>query len=112
MPVNYIKPQIHLGDTKVKHLVTVKNKQSEEVVDISQADTKIFRYFPNGVSVGVEKAGQYETDGTDGKLYYLMETDVTNIAEGDMRYEVEITLPDGTKWTSDFKEIYVKGNLP
>jgi len=98
--------EIHVGDITTKFLVTVTDDSVAE--DISSATTKdiIFRK-PDGTLL--TKAGVFETDGTDGKLFYLTIADDLD-TEGVWSLQVSLILSSGT-WKSDVSEFTVYANL-
>lgn len=88
--------QIHAGDVGTKLIVTVKDDGS--VVDISSASVlSIFIKKPNGTILS--RSGTLETDGTDGKMYYIVSTGDLDVA-GNYKIQGQVTLSSGTFSTS------------
>lgn len=98
--------EIHKNDIGTKFLVTVMDGAA--VVDISSASEKkiIFRK-PNKNILTTD--GIFETDGTDGKIYYITVSDNLNIV-GDWNIQAKITLPSGI-WSSSVARFTVYSNL-
>lgn len=99
--------EIHKYDIGTKFLRTMYDEQGS-IVDISSASTKIMRFKkPNGVVV--EKDTIFETDGTDGQLYY---TTILNDLDqaGQWYLQVFVVLYNG-QWYSDVSSFIVHDNL-
>ena len=98
--------EIHKNDIGTKFLVTVKDGTT--AVDISTATEKLIIFKkPNGGILS--KAATFETDGTEGKIYY-------NSVSGDLdttgswEIQISVTLATGT-WKSSTSCFIVYGNL-
>lgn len=63
--------EVHVGDFGTEIGVTVKEKGV--IVDLSAASAKTFKFRKPGGGL-VEKAAQFKTDGTDGRLIYVVES--------------------------------------
>lgn len=88
--------QIHAGDVGTKLIVTVKDNGS--VVDISSASVlSIFIKKPNGTILS--RSGTLETDGTDGKMYYIVSAGDLDVA-GNYKIQGQVALSSGTFSTS------------
>ncbi|MFA5216867.1 BppU family phage baseplate upper protein [Sulfuricurvum sp.] len=100
--------EVHVGDIGTKFLVTVK--EGDDPVDISEATTKniIFKK-PNGTSV--TKAGIFETDGTDGKIYYKTLSASDLDVAGIWTIQASIVLPSLGTWKSSIGNFKVYDNL-
>lgn len=88
--------EIHEGDIGTKLLITITD--DGEVVDISSASSlSIFIKKPNGTILS--RAGTLETDGTDGKMYYI--TVVGDLDQaGVHKLQGHVTLLNGSYFTS------------
>ena len=88
--------EIHEGDIGTKLLVTVTDDGS--VVDISSASSlSIFIRKPNGTIL--TRTGVLETDGTDGKMYYITVSGDLDKA-GNYTIQGQVVLPAGSYYTS------------
>lgn len=88
--------EIHEGDIGTKLLITVTDDGS--IVDISGATTKdIFIKKPNGAILS--RTGVLETDGTDGKMYYITIAGDLDVA-GNYKIQGRVVLPAGSFYTS------------
>ena len=88
--------EIHEGDVGTKLLITVTDDGS--VVDISSATSKdIFIKKPDGTILN--RTGVLETDGTDGKMYYITIAGDLDTA-GNYKIQGKVTLATGTFYTS------------
>lgn len=103
--------EVHVGDKDTKFLATIYDKDADgvsQIVNISTANPKqiIFKKPDGSILI---KDGTFETDGTDGKLYYkLIEGDIT--AVGMWEWQGEVTI--GAAFNhSDTKSFEVFKNL-
>jgi len=98
--------EIHKNDIGTKFLVTVKDGTT--AVDISTATEKliIFKKPDGGI---LTKTCTFETDGTDGKVFYCSVSGDLN-ETGSWEIQVSITLSTGT-WKSSTNCFIVYGNL-
>lgn len=88
--------EIHKGDIGTKLLVTVTDDGS--IVDISSASSlSIFIKKPNGTIL--TRVGTLETDGTDGKMYYITVPGDLDAA-GAYKIQGQVVLPSGSYYTS------------
>jgi hypothetical protein len=88
--------EIHEGDIGTKLLVTVTDDGA--VVDISSASAlSIFIRKPNGTIL--TRVGTLETDGTDGKMYYITVAGDLDAA-GSYKIQGQVVLPSGSYYTS------------
>lgn len=88
--------QIHEGDIGTKLLITVTD--DGQVVDISSAiSLSIFIKKPNGTIL--TRVGVLETDGTDGKMYYITVAGDLDKA-GSYKIQGQVILPSGSYYTS------------
>tara|TARA_A100001515_G_scaffold140044_1_gene135279 strand:+ start:1058 stop:1363 length:306 start_codon:yes stop_codon:yes gene_type:complete len=88
--------QIHESDIGTKLVITVKDNGS--VVDISSASSlTIFIKKPNGTIL--TRTGTLETDGTDGKMYYIVVAGDLDAA-GVYKIQGRVVLTSGTFSTS------------
>ena len=97
-----------IGDIGTKILITIVDQDSV-VIDLSSSTAKNIRFRkPDGTTV--IKTATFETDGTDGKIYYISETDFWDLA-GSWTYEGHVIFPT-TEWTtSDEETITVKARV-
>lgn len=88
--------QIHEGDIGTKLLITVTD--DGQVVDISSAiSLSIFIKKPDGTIL--TRVGSLETDGTDGKMYYITVSGDLDKA-GSYKIQGQVVLPSGSYYTS------------
>jgi hypothetical protein len=99
--------KIHEGDIGTKLLVTVKDCGT--VVDISTAIVlSIFIKKPDGVTLN--RNGTLETDGTDGKMYYITIAGDLDIA-GSYKIQSKIQLASGATHNSSIETFRVECNV-
>jgi hypothetical protein len=88
--------QIHENDVGTKLLVTITD--DGQIVDISSAIVlDVYIKKPDGTLL--LRGGTLETDGTDGKLYYITIAGDIDVA-GVYKLQCRITLPSGVFHTS------------
>ena len=63
-----VNTEVHVGDVGTKFLVTIK--ENGVALNISTATVKKIR-FRRPDNTTLDKTAVFETDGTDGKIYYL-----------------------------------------
>ena len=104
----YNSPEIHVGDVGTRFVTTVYDQDSA-IVPLQDSISIKFRFYkPDRVSV--EKTGSLETDGTDGKTFYVSETGFFDIS-GKWKYCVIVQLAGGT-WSSNWIEFDVYPIIP
>tara|TARA_Y100000310_G_scaffold318630_1_gene372953 strand:- start:433 stop:741 length:309 start_codon:yes stop_codon:yes gene_type:complete len=98
--------EIHINDVGTKFLVTVTDGTS--AVNISSASTKqlIFKK-PSGTKL--TKTAVFNTDGTDGKMYYNAIADDLD-ETGSYKLQGKVIISDGTFYT-DITTFKVYRNL-
>jgi len=105
MPAN----EIHTNDVGTKILVTVKD--GESAVDVSGATAggakQIIIKKPSGTKL--EKTAVFNSDGTDGKIYYLVISGDFDEA-GTYKIQGKVIISDGTFYT-DIQSFKVHRNL-
>ena len=102
MPAN----EIHLNDIGTKFLVTITDGSS--AVDVSSASTKqIIIKKPSGSKLTV--AASFNSDGSDGKIYYNALADNLDEA-GSYKLQGKVIISDGTFYT-DITSFKVHRNL-
>ena len=102
MPAN----EIHLNDIGTKFLVTITDGSS--AVDVSTASTKqIIIKKPSGSKL--TKTASFNSDGSDGKIYYTTVTDDLDEA-GSHKLQGKVIISDGTFYT-DIQTFKVYRNL-
>jgi methionine-rich copper-binding protein CopC len=102
MPAN----EIHLNDVGTKFLVTIKDGSS--AVNISSASTKeIIIQKPSGTKITA--TATFDSDGTDGKIYYVTVADDLDEA-GSYKLQGKVIISDGTFYT-DITSFKVHRNL-
>lgn len=105
MPAN----EIHINDVGTKILVTVKDGTS--AVDISAAvavgSKQIIIKKPSGTKL--EKDAVFNSDGIDGKIYYLIVLGDFDEA-GTYKIQGKVIISDGTFYT-DIQSFKVHRNL-
>jgi len=88
--------EIHEGDIGTKLLITVTDDGS--IVDISSASSlSIYIKKPDGTIL--TRTGVLETDGTDGKMYYITVAGDLDRA-GNYKIQGKVVLPSGSYYTS------------
>lgn len=88
--------EIHEGDIGTKLLITVTDDGS--IVDISSASSlSIYIKKPSGTIL--TRTGVLETDGTDGKMYYITVAGDLDAA-GNYKIQGKVVLPAGSYYTS------------
>lgn len=98
--------EIHAGDIGTQLFFTVK--EDGQAVDISAASSTILEITKPDTSI-LEKSVSFFTDGTDGKLVYVIESGDLNIA-GTYRVQAKITLGGGS-FSSSIATFKVHCNL-
>ena len=102
MPAN----EIHLNDVGTKFLVTITDGSS--AVNVSTASTKqIIIKKPSGSKL--TKTASFNSDGTDGKIYYTTVADDLDEA-GSHKLQGKVIISDGTFYT-DITTFKVHRNL-
>jgi hypothetical protein len=87
--------EIHVNDIGTKFLATIKD--DGEVVDVSSA-ISVTMMFKKPDDEVVQKAGVFDSDGTDGKIYYS--TVVGDLDEaGQYKLQAKVVLSTGTYYT-------------
>ncbi len=88
--------EIHEGDIGTKLLFTITD--DGQIVDISSAiSLSIFIKRPDGTTL--DRTGTLETDGVDGKMYYITVAGDLNQA-GIYKLQAVVGLPTGTYHTN------------
>jgi hypothetical protein len=88
--------EIHEGDIGTTLLITVTDDGS--IVDISSASSlSIYIRKPSGTIL--TRTGVLETDGTDGKMYYITVAGDLDVA-GSYKIQGKVVLPAGSYYTS------------
>lgn len=98
--------QMHQDDFGAKILMTITDNGS--VVDISSAINQEIRMVkPNDDTI--DRPAVFETDGTDGKMYYIIQAGDFNQA-GYYRVQGKVTLPTGS-YKTDIHKFKVHCNI-
>jgi len=101
--------EVHKNDIGTKFLVTIKDGTT--VVDISGAsgdtDKQIIFEKPDGTVI--TKNATFDTDGTDGKIYYITIDEDLNLS-GQWKIQAKVVLADGT-WRTSIDDFEVYENL-
>src|SRR5262245_28903947 len=87
---------MHVGD--VGTVIEVTLYEDDDLIDLSGATVKQLRLQKPDGTVDT-KTALFSTDGTDGKVRYVMQADDLDQA-GDWRLQVYIETPAG-KWSSE-----------
>jgi len=99
--------EVHVGDIGTKFLITVL--KDGELVDISLAIEKKI-YFEKPDKTTLEKTAIFETDGTDGKIFW-MTTLVTDLnLMGQWKIQGKISICGGT-WRTQIGVFRVYDNI-
>jgi len=100
--------ELHVGDVGTDIIVTVKDDGS--AVDLSSGfDTYTFIFCkPDGTVVS--KAGSLNSDGSDGKIKYTVETGLLDV-HGDWKYQIKVETTSSSEWYSDWGTLPVHKNL-
>jgi len=101
------REEIHEDDIGTKFLLTVRDDDGP--VDISSASVKKIIFEKPDKTI-VEKTASFETDGSDGKIYYITEDPSILDKKGYWRIQAEITMGGGT-WRSSVETFHVYDNL-
>lgn len=101
-------PEVHRQDIGTEFRVTLVVDDKGTPDDVSTATAIVFIFEPPG-KVTFERAGSFVTDGTDGKVKYLLVSGDIGVG-GLYRLQVKITTPAGT-WHSTIKDFFVAENL-
>ena len=104
----YNSPEVHVGDIGTRFVTTIYDQDSN-IVPLQDAVSIKFRFYkPDRTSL--DKTAGLETDGTDGKAYYVSETGLFDIS-GNWKYCVIVELVAGT-WSSNWIEFTVYPIIP
>ncbi len=108
MPTAAILQEIHVGDFGTVLTDTLTNSDDDTIVDISSALEQEFRFRkPNGTVV--EKTTVFVTDGTDGKVKYVAESGLFDVAGV---WKRQTRIKDGvSEWFSNVLEFRVHENV-
>ena len=88
--------EIHVDDVGTRFLITIK--EDTNIVDISSANTlSIFIRKPDDGLLA--RSGTLHTDGTDGKMYYDIDSGDLDEA-GHYRLQGRVATPSGTYYTN------------
>jgi hypothetical protein len=99
--------EIHKGDIGTKLLLTVTDCGT--VVDISTATTlAIYIRKPDGTILS--RIGTLETDGADGKTYYITEAGDFDVA-GSYKIQGKVAFPSGASYYTSTATFRVECNL-
>jgi hypothetical protein len=99
--------EIHIGDVGTKFLITVKN--DGVVVDISSATVKEI-YFEKPDGTTLTKTASFETDGTDGKIYWTTSAAGDLDIEGMWKIQAKIAITGGS-WKTEIGSFRVWENI-
>lgn len=94
---------VFVGDEGTKVLVTLYECDGETAANISSATAINFYFYkPNALDPTtkelITKTGLFDSDGADGKVYYLFEPGFIDV-KGTYKFHVKVELPTG-KWYS------------
>lgn len=98
--------EIHKNDIGTKFLVTIKDGTTAE--DVSSATTKELIFKKPGETT-VTQTATFESDGSDGKIYYISIADDLNEI-GTWNLQARIVMPTGT-FKTDISNFKVYDNL-
>lgn len=99
---------IQYGTIGAKFKLTIRDPAGD-IVNVSAATTKVLVVTPPD-KVKRTYTLSFETDGTDGVVYYTTTSGVLN-QTGIWRYHAIITMSGGQEFPSDIHMFRVKGNL-
>lgn len=100
-------PEIRVDDIGTTFRVTIKNKSTGEIQDISDATTLDFIFTKANKEI-VTKDGTLVTDGSDGKVEYVTLEGDLDVA-GTWRLQVYLVLPSG-EWRTNKHSFRVHRN--
>lgn len=100
-------PEIHVGDIGTRFIVTVYN-QNSQLTNLASATLMTIR-FRNPAGVSMDKEASLYTNGSDGKLVYILEDGDIDIA-GRWSYQAIIVFTVGT-WHTNITEFIVYPNI-
>jgi len=98
---------IHIDDTGTGLIFTVS--ANEEVMDLSAATTKEIIFDKPKTNNVITKPAVFVTDGTDGKVKYVSESDFFDI-RGKWKAQGHFVFPTG-EWHTSIVEFEVAHNL-
>ena len=79
--------------------------EDEIAVDISEATLNFRVSRRKGEAYLIEKTGSLTTDGTDGKCYFTVLAEDTDLNQGYYNYEVEVIMADGNTYLAEDGDI-------
>jgi len=99
--------EIHVGDIGTKFIITILDE--DKPVDISAAALKEI-IFQKPDNTNMTKTASLQTDGTDGKMFW-MTTLITDLdQEGQWKIQGKISIGGGT-WKTQVGVFRVYGNI-
>jgi len=101
------RDEIHVND--IGTIFTITITENGTPVDISSATTKEFHFDMPNANGKFSKDASFVTDGTDGKLKYVSESEVLAIA-GDWEIQAYIVMPNGS-WSTNIDTFRVFENI-
>lgn len=99
--------EIHVNDIGTVFTITITEGGS--AIDISTATTKDFHFDKPSANGKFSKTAIFVTDGTDGKLKYVSESEVLDTA-GDWKIQAHIVMPNG-EWRTNIDTFKVFENI-
>lgn len=104
------RDDLHVGDEGT--IIRLQLNDDGVVVDVSTSDVLQIK-FRKPDSTTVTKDATKTTDGSDGLIQYITETDVDNILDTPGVWEMQgyVEMPGAGKWHSEKKEFIVRDNI-
>jgi len=99
--------EIHVDD--IGTLFTITITEGGVPVDISSATVKDFHFDKPNANGKFNKTADFVTDGTDGKLKYVSESEVLD-TPGDWKIQAHIVMPNG-EWHTNIDTFKVFENI-
>lgn len=100
-------PEIHVGDVGTQFIVTIYN-QEEQVQNISSSTSLLINFLPPS-RTGFSKEASLYTNGTDGKLLYVLQEGDIDEA-GEWSYQCVLQFPSGA-WRTNIEKFTVYPNI-
>lgn len=104
-----IKEQLQLDDVGTIIRLLIKN-QGVVVSDLASATVLSMYFFKPGGTTAIEKTASLTTDGTDGLIQYVVETEFLDTV-GLWKVQGYIEYVDGSLWSTSKAEFYVNSNI-
>ncbi len=101
------RDEIHVNDVGTTFTITITENGSP--MDISSATTKEFHFDKPNANGMFTKAASFATDGTDGKIKYVSESEVLDMP-GEWKIQAHVVMPNG-EWRTNIDTFRVYENI-